>query len=731
MATAGTTTARAAAPGIRRRDLIMPIAIVGILGLMIIPLPAFLLDLLLAVSITLSVVVLLTAIQVRNSLDFSVFPSLLLISTLFRLALNVSTTRRILLYGDQGIDAAGEIIRTFGQFVVGGSFVVGIVVFLILTLINFIVITRGSGRIAEVAARFTLDALPGKQMSIDSDLASGLITQDFARKRRQELALETDFYGAMDGASKFVRGDAIAGLVITAINIIGGLIIGVLQEGMEIGEAAKTYTVLTIGDGLVAQIPTLLVSTAAGVVVTRAAESSDLGRQLIRQLFRNPKVLYAGATILALLSLVPGMPKLAFWVLAAGLFWAGRRGQVTWFEDEDEDDSAPGGPDRGAGPPATPAEAEEEQLARTLPVEALELQVGYGLVPLVDTKEGGELVGRITALRRNFVRDLGFILPKVFLRDNLELTPGGYRLLVHGVEEAAGDVMPDRLLAMDPGDVRNPVDGVETVEPAFGLPARWIRQSHKARAELAGYTVVDPATVVITHVSEVMQREADKLLGREDLQQLLDVVATRSPRVVDEVVPSVISHAELLAVLRALLRERVSIRNLSRILETLAEAARFGKSVPYLVDQVRQRLGPAIVQKLLGADGRLHAAFFDAQSEDTLRQLMVRNESDVVLTPDLRTAQTLLAQLQRATHTMHERGHQAVVLAAVDLRYALGRFADRFVSGLAVLSQSELPSRVEVVTELTLSVVPTPRPPRQAGPARRAADARSAAPEAR
>jgi flagellar biosynthesis protein FlhA len=690
--------------GIRGKDLVLPMGIVGIVALMIIPLPTLLLDLLLAVNITLALVVLLTAIQVQRPLDFSVFPSLLLITTLFRLALNVSTTRLILLNGEQGETAAGEIVATFGSFVVGGSYVVGIVVFLILTLINFIVITKGSGRIAEVSARFTLDALPGKQMSIDSDLAAGLISQDDARARRKTLAMETDFYGAMDGASKFVRGDAIAGLVITGINIIGGLVIGVLQLDMTMGEAAETYTVLTIGDGLVSQIPTLLVSTAAGMVVTQAADDEDLGMRLNLQLLGQPKVLLATAMMLGLLGLIPGMPTMTLFLIAGGLGYLARKRST----DGPPKSSPAAGDQHGETPGEGDRRGHEAEIEDMLPIEILELEVGYGLVPLVDAGEGGDLVKRINRLRQNYARDMGIILPPVHIRDNLELPPGGYRLLMHGVEVANGAVMADRLLAMDPGDVREKIEGIGTTDPAFGLPALWIRNSDKARAELSGYTVVESAAVIITHLSEILQRESDQLLGREELQHLLDVVARRSPRIIDELVPSVLTHAEVLAVLRALLRERVSIRDLSTILETLSEASRYGKSVPFLVDQVRARLGSGIVQKLVGMDEKLHVAILAPATEDALRSSMLRTDADVNLAPDLATAQRLLGQIQEAVERLHGLGHSAILLVPTDIRFALFRFVTRFLSQVQVLGQNELPGRVELVTEFTVHATDGP-----------------------
>jgi flagellar biosynthesis protein FlhA len=691
---------------IRSRDIIMPTVLVGILGLMIVPLPTLMLDVLLAINVTLSLLILLTAIQVKRPLELSVFPSLLLVTTLFRLALNVSTTRLILLSGDKGTNAAGEIVETFGSFVVGGSYIVGIVVFLILTLINFVVITKGSGRIAEVGARFTLDALPGKQLSIDSDLASGLITQDEAKLKRSELSRETDFYGAMDGASKFVRGDAIAGLIITFINILGGLVIGYLQKDMTLADAAATYTVLTIGDGLVSQIPALLISTSAGVVVTRAADSADLGMQLMKQIFSNSKVLVAGSVIVVGLALIPGMPSTVFLLLSGCLLWLAKKAPDMVFDDDEDEDAD--GVKGAAGLVGQPGEESEIELL--LPVEQLELEVGYGLLTLVDTREGGEVVSRINGLRQNFARELGIILPPVHIKDNLELGPGEYRLMIHGVETARGDIMSDRLLAMDPGDVRDTIKGIKTVEPAFGLPAIWIRPADRAKAELAGYTVVEPAAVMITHLSELLGKHSHNLLGREELQQLLDVVARRRPRIVDELIPNILSYAEVLSVLRGLLEERVSIRHLASIIECLAEVTRYGKTIPFLIDQVRLRLGGGIVQELQGDDGRLHVAILSSPTEDTLRPLVVRNESDVNLAPDLNTAQNLLIQLQEAVKNLHEQGYPAVILAPTDLRYPLWKFVNRFLGQGHVLAQNELPSNTDIVTEYTVSLPMTPAP---------------------
>jgi len=690
-------------------EMLMPGLMIGILGLMIMPLPTALLDFLLTLNITVSVVVLLTAIHVRRPLDFSVFPSLLLVTTLFRLGLNVSTTRLILLNGGtDGADAAGHIVQTFGNFVVGGNYVVGIVVFLILTLINFIVITKGSGRIAEVSARFTLDALPGKQMSIDSDLASGLLTQDEARARRAEVARETDFYGAMDGSSKFVRGDAIAGLVITGINILGGLFIGVAQNGLDFGDAAALYTVLTIGDGLVSQIPTLLISTAAGMVITRAAEESDLGGQVVKQTLTNRSVLYAAAGILAILVLVPGMPVLPFVILGVGLVVAARRVKAKTAAGTGRAGAAQG----AAAKRAEKAKTEDEELAELIAVNVLQLEVGYGLIPVLSKAGNDTVVKRIAGLRKNLARELGIILPPVHVRDSADLGANEYRLLIHDVEAARATAMPDRLLAMDPGDVRQKIQGIETIEAAFGLPALWIRTSQRTEAELAGYTVVEPEAVIITHLSVVLQRSAAKLLGREELGQLLEIVAQRNPKIVEELVPNVLSHAELLSVLRALLSEQVSIRDLRTVLEALAEACRYGKALHFLVDQVRIRLGPAIVQRFTEVDGKLHAAIFDAATEDLLRSFVLRNEGDSNLAPDLASAQALVGQLQSAYQRMEASGHTPVVLTPPDLRWPLHRFVSRLIPNLAVMAQTELPTNLDVVAAATLSIA-TPR--RQGG----------------
>ena len=669
------------------KDVVLPISVVSVLGLMILPVPSIVLDLLLAVNITAALAIMLTSMHIEKPLDFSVFPSLLLVTTLLRLGLNVSSTRLIMLEGHNGTGAAGKVIETFGNFVVGGNYVVGAVVFLILIIINFIVITKGSGRIAEVSARFTLDALPGRQMSIDSDMAAGLITQEQARNRRESLARETDFYGAMDGANKFVRGDAIAGLVITLINIIGGLVVGVAQAGLSFSEAARTYTVLTIGDGLVSQIPSLIIATAAGLVVTRSSKGKGLGTEVLGQTFGNRRVLGATAAVLGAMSFIPGLPMVPFLGLAGALMYARRKVPAA--------DAASKAADSADSQTETPR-TEEEEIQDMLPVEPLTLEVGYSLVSMVTRdKGGGELLDRIIGLRKRFAKDLGVVIPQVNLRDSLELSGDAYRVLVHGVEVAKGEVMSGHLLAMDPGGAE-PIDGVETHDPAFGIAAKWISNSQRDRAEMYGYTVVEPPAVIATHLSEIFREHASDLVGRQELQELIDVVARRYPKVVDDLIPGVIGYADIHAVIRNLLSEGVSIRDLRSILEAMGDAARVSKSPIHLTEAVRQRIGPAIAQSLTEADGKLYAALLDPNTEATLRRCIQRSETDVSLAPDLATAQALLQGVQQAVERLGLSGRRPVLVAPADLRYALRAFVARFLPQVVVVSQQELPARLEL-----------------------------------
>jgi flagellar biosynthesis protein FlhA len=678
-----------------RRDVIVPIFVVGVLGIMMLPLPSMALDVLLAVNITFSLAIMLTSMHIRRPLDFSVFPALLLVTTLYRLAINVSTTRRILLEGHTGTHSAGQVIETFGNFVVGGNYVVGLVVFLILIIINFAVITKGAGRIAEVSARFILDALPGKQMSVDADLAAGLLSQEQARHRRAELGQEADFYGAMDGASKFVRGDAIAGVIITGINIVGGLVIGVGQAGLSFTEAAETYTILTIGDGLVSQIPALVISTAAGLVVTRSSAGGNLGSLLIGQTLGNPRVLMTVAGVVTALAFVPGLPALPFLLLGSGLYWMKRNlpSAEAQAGDMDTDDDV------------QEEVSEEAELQDMLQVEPLQLDVGFSLVPLVDKERGGELLDRIVGLRKRFARDFGILLPPVHLRDSLDIGGDDYQVLLNGVIVASGSVMPGRVMAMDPGDVSEEVEGIHSMDPAFGVPALWIHSADQERAEMAGYTVVEPGAVLATHLSEVFKENAADIVGRQELQELVDVVARRYPKLVDDLIPGILGYSEVLSVVKNLLREKVSIRDLRSILEALADGARLTKSPTFLTEHVRQRLGPMIAQSLAEPDGKLYAALLDPMCEEALRGCLIRDDNDVALSPDLNVAQGLLLGLQNAIEELSLAGRRPVVVAPSDLRYALWKFAHRFLPQITIVAQQELPPRLEVSALTTVSLV--------------------------
>ncbi len=564
-------------------DFILGAGVVAIIAVMILPLPTPLLDLLLTFNITLGIVVLLTAMYTLKPLDFSVFPSLLLIVTLFRLSLNVASTRLILLRGEAGLDAAGQVIKAFGNFVVGGNYVVGLIIFTILVLINFVVITRGAGRIAEVAARFTLDAMPGKQMAIDADLNAGLIEENEAKSRRADIAREADFYGSMDGASKFVRGDAIAGIVITLINIIGGLIIGVLQQGMDLVTAAETYTILTVGDGLVTQIPALIISTAAGIIVSRAGSERQMSRDFGIELSRNPKTLTMAGGIIFLFGLLPGLPKVSFMALGGIValigFSATRQKKIVAEKKIKlaEEEAAV----KLVGP---------ERVEALLPLDLLELEVGYGLIPLVDEEQNGDLLERIRSIRRQFALEMGFIVPPLRVRDNLQLKPGEYSVLIKGIEIARVELMLNHLLAMDPGDTKTKIDGIETKEPAFNLPALWIPENKNEEAQFAGYTVVDLSSVIATHLTELIRTYAHELLSRQDVQKLIDNVAQTNSKLVEELIPDQLNVGQVQKVLQNLLAERVSIRDLLTILETLADYSALSKDPDLLTEYARQKL---------------------------------------------------------------------------------------------------------------------------------------------
>jgi flagellar biosynthesis protein FlhA len=669
------------APAVPTGEVLVPLTLVATVVIMVVPLPPLLIDLLLALSISLGLTVLLVALYIQQPLQFSTFPSVLLVVTLFRLALNVASTRLILLHGSEGPGAAGHVIQAFGNFVVGGSYVVGVVVFLILVVINFAVITKGSIRIAEVAARFTLDAMPGKQLAIDADLNSGLITEREARARRRAIEEEADFYGAMDGASKFVRGDAVAGLVITAINIVGGFFIGVVQQGTDIQTAAQTYTILTVGDGLVSQIPALLISTAAGIIVTRAASEADLGTAVTGQLFASPRVLWAVSGILGAFALLPGLPFLPFVALAGAAGTLAAQGGLGPRAAE-----APG----PGGPPAPPRAAERPEALLTL--DMMELEVGFELVPLVDAGRSGagDLVERIKALRRQLALEMGFIVPPIHIRDNLDLKPNAYVILLKGNEVARGEVRTGSFLAINPGTVTAPVPGIATREPAFGLDALWVAPAERERAQLAGYTVVDAATVVVTHLTEVIRRHAHELLGRQEVQQLLDQVAKTRPKVVEELVPQQLSLGGVQKVLQNLLREGIPIRDLQTILETLADHAPRTKDPDMLTEHVRQALGRAITRKLLGPDGTLTVVTLGAALERRLLDALQRGEEGTGLVLEPQLAQRLIAKLGEWAERFVMQHLTPVLLCSAPLRPQLRRLLERYLPQLACISPQEI-----------------------------------------
>jgi flagellar biosynthesis protein FlhA len=680
-------TAVAAQPPLRiSGQTAVGVALVGLLAVMVLPLPPLALDLLLATSFSLSLVVFLAALQVERPVEFSVFPTLLLVLTLLRLSLNVASTRVILLHGDQGPQAAGSVIAAFGQFVVGGNYVVGFVVFLILVIINFVVITKGAGRIAEVAARFVLDAMPGKQMAVDAELAAGAITDKEARRRRRGIEQEADFYGAMDGASKFVRGDAVAGLLITAINVVGGIVIGVAQRDMAIGEAARTFTILSVGDGLVTQIPALLVSTAAGLVTSRAAADGELGPALGAQIFRTRRPAAIAGGLLGGLGLLPGMPHLAFLTLGAVL------GVVAWKAVP----RPAGATAEEQAAPLSPAQSERAELEALLSVDLLEIQLGYELLPLVDSARGGELLGRIGAIRRQFAQDMGVMVPAIHVRDNLRLPPSEYRVLLSGNVIGRGTLRMERLLAMNPTGGGFEVPGEATREPAFGLAALWISSSERERAEMSGYTVVDPPSVLATHLTELLRGSAHELLGRREAQELLDVLARSNPKVVEELIPHLLPLGEVVKVLRGLLREGVSIRDLRSILEALADHASHSKDPGELIELVRERLAKHITARYRADDGAVYALVLDPDIEAVFRQSQRPVAEGGGL--DGRQVPRLLGAFEAALRELARSRHAPLLVCAPDLRRTVSSFAHRHAGGMTVLSYREIETGTPVRT---------------------------------
>ena len=668
----------------KNTTMMMAGCVIGILLIMMIPIPTIVLDILLSLSITLSIIVLLLSMYVLRPLDFSIFPSILLILTLFRLSLNVASTRLILLHGNEGTAAAGQVIKAFGTFVVGGNYVVGLIVFLVLVLINFIVITKGATRIAEVAARFTLDAMPGKQMSIDADLNAGLITESTARRRRRDIEREADFYGAMDGASKFVRGDAIAGVIIVFVNIVGGLVVGVLQKGMRIDDAAVNYTLLTIGDGLVTQVPALIVSTAAGMLVTRSTSSTNLGAEVAGQVFLQPKAVATASVMLLVFGLIPGMPKISFFAISAvaGAFAFKLFKTASAAKEKEEE----------AQPPTTPRESVET----LLPLDLMELEVGYGLIHLVDAAQGGELLERIRALRRQLAVEMGIIVPAIHIRDNLQLKPNEYSIILKGVEIARGELVPGHYLVIAADDRGLKLKGIETKEPAFGLPAVWVGEKEKESAQAKGYVVVDPATVVTTHLTEVIKSHADELLRREEVRSLLDNLAAGHPKVVEELVPNVLPLGLIQKVLQRLLRERVPIRDLLTILETLADYVNLTKNVDILTGYVRQALARTITKQYRDAKGDITVVTLAQAIEEAISRAVQHTEYESYVAADPDLIQKVITGLQKYIPQFTSRGFQPVVLCSPQTRIHLRNIVERFFPNLAVISHNEVTRDVNI-----------------------------------
>lgn len=661
------------------RGMAGPLLIIMILAMMILPLPPFLLDVLFTFNIAFSIMVLLTGLYVVKPLDFAIFPTVLLVTTLLRLSLNIASTRVVLLNGHTGPDAAGKVIESFGHFVVGDNYAVGLVVFVIMVIINFVVITKGAGRIAEVSARFTLDAMPGKQMAIDADLNAGLIGEDEARRRRAEVAQQADFYGSMDGASKFVRGDAVAGIIIVLVNIVGGLAIGMLQHQMDASAAAKTYILLSIGDGLVAQIPALVISTAAGLVVTRVGTDQNMGQQLAAQMLARPQALAITAGIIGAMGLVPGMPHFAFLLLAGGLAYAAH------VVHKRNSASVPAQAQANTKPVA--GENTEVSWNDVVPVDLLGLEVGYRLVPLVDRGQDGELLKRIKAIRKKFAQDIGFLPPSIHIRDNLELRPGGYRVLLKGVEIAYHDAHPGLFLAINPGRVTQQINGIATTDPAFGLPAVWIDAQLREAAQAAGYTVVDASTVIATHISQLMHAHAAELLGRPELQQLLEHVTRDTPKLVEDLTPKLLPLSTVQRVLQNLLDEQVHIRDMRSIIEALSAHAARTQDASELTAEVRIALGRAITQQIFPGASDVQVIALDPGIERMLMQAAATDSA--VIEPTL--ADNLQRSVQAAATQQEQIGLPSVLLVPQPLRVLLSRFLRRSISQLQVLSHNEVP----------------------------------------
>jgi len=675
------------------RGLGAPLVMLLLLAMVVIPLPPLALDVLFTFNIALSLVVMLVVVYTLRPLEFSVFPSLLLVATLLRLALNVASTRVVLLEGHQGGDAAGKVIEAFGAFVIGGNYAVGLVVFFILVIINFVVVTKGAGRVSEVSARFTLDAMPGKQMAIDADLNAGLISQEEARERREDVAREADFYGAMDGASKFVRGDAVAGILILLINIVGGLAIGMGQHDLDFSTALRYYALLTIGDGLVAQIPSLLLSTSAAIIVTRVASSQDMGGQILSQVFSNPRVLALAAVIIGMMGIIPGMPNFAFLSLAtlagAGAWWLYRRQQLV------EEDEMP------EMVPEVPAEQKELTWDDVQPVDIVGLEVGYRLIPLVDRNQGGQLMNRIKGVRKKLSQELGFLIQPVHIRDNLDLSPTAYRILLNGVAVGEAEVQPDKELAINSGHVFGTLQGVETKDPAFGLDAVWVDPSQRDHAQTMGYHVVDASTVVATHLNEILKSQAHELIGHEEVQQLLDMLSRTAPKLVEDLVPKILSLGQLLKVLQNLLAESVPIRDIRTIAETLAEFGTQSQDIGALTARARVALSRAIVHQLVGSTEEIPVSVLDPGLEQILQQnIHPSDEGGVGFEPGL--AERLQQALIETAAQQEMANQQSILLVPAGIRPWMSRFVKHSVPGMRVLSYNEVPDNRQIKVVATV-----------------------------
>jgi len=681
----------------KNSDVVLGLLVLGIVAVMIIPVPSIIMDVLLTFSLTLSIVIILISMYILKPLEFSVFPSVLLIATLARLAINVASTRLILIKGHEGPDAAGKVIMAFGNFVIGGNYAVGLVIFSILVVINFVVITKGAGRIAEVAARFTLDAMPGKQMSIDADLNAGLIDEAEARRRRAQISQEAEFYGAMDGASKFVRGDAVAGIIITLINIVGGLIIGVLQHGMDIKTALHNFTLLTVGDGLVGQIPALIVSTSAGIIVTRAASESNLGTEVSKQIFAHPKAIGVSAAVIFFFGLIPGLPHIPFLIFAiiTGLIaWVSYNLKNTMGEELGWTAGAIPDRERKASDEekGTPQREEPDYVP---PLDILELNLGYSLIPLVDSEQKGDLVERIKSVRQQFASEMGIMIPSVHIRDSLQLEPNRYSILIKGTEVANGELMMDRHLALNPTGIEKGIQGIATREPSFGLPALWILTQDKERAELSGYTVVDPSTVIATHLTEIIRTYSYELIGRQEIQSMLNNFAKRYPKVVEELVPGLLPLGIVVKVLQNLLKERVPVRDLLTILEALADYAPSTKDPEILTEYVRANLARTIT-KQYQAQNNLPVITLEPSLEEKISSAVRQVPQGMHISLEPRMAHGIINRLRSVMENANKKGIYPVLLTSPAIRSPLRRFIERFIPNIVILSSNEISSMVNV-----------------------------------